>query len=165
MQKLIVLATTFTLALYATAQETDQHFSHTVTTSASLKSLWEIWTDVARWKEWDKGLKDASVKGPFEPGTKGKLIPDKGPRSTFKITEVIIHQTYTFKTRIPLGWLVIKRMAKAEQGFTIFTHEVFFTGPFAKYFGKRLGRKYRLILPDVMQQVKQLAEQLENKQP
>jgi hypothetical protein len=165
MHKIILMATTLTLALHAAAQETDQHFSHTLTTTASLESLWKVWTDVARWKDWDKGLREATIKGPFEPGTKGKLIPDKGPKSTFRITEVVVNQTYTFKTRIPFGWLVIKRMAKAEQGLTKFTHEVQFTGPFSKYFGKKLGGRYRQMLPEVMQQVKSMAEQEENKQP
>ena len=106
------------------AQQSNFHFSHTDSTSATSDKIWQVWTDVANWKQWDKGLKEASLEGDFAVGSKGKLIPDKGPKSRFVIAEVIPGKSYTFKTKIPFGWLVIKRTLELKGGLTYFTHDV-----------------------------------------
>jgi len=133
-------------------------FAHTETTSASPESIWHIWTDVPNWHTWDTGLKSAELSGPFELHAKGKLIPDKGPKAKFVISEVNTGSTYTFKTRIPLGWLVVKRTLSTENNLTAFTHEVSFTGPLKGLFAKQLGKRYKAMLPEVMQTIKQQAE-------
>jgi hypothetical protein len=148
-----ILATTL-----ASAQQTNYHFNHTESTRASSANIWKVWTDVPNWKQWDKGLKDATLEGAFAAGAKGKLIPDKGPKSKFIISEVVPNQSYTFKTKIPCGWLVIKRSLEEKDGITYFTHEVAFTGILKKVLGKRLGENYRAMLPEVMASIKQIAE-------
>ena len=142
----------------AYTQQSNDHFSHTISTTATPETIWKIWTDVSNWKQWDRGLKDARLTGVFTTGSKGKLIPDKGPVSTFVITEVSPNKSYSFKTRIPFGWLIITRSLEVNNGITSFTHDVQFTGLFKKSFGKKLGSKYRQLLPSVMEKIKELAE-------
>lgn len=91
-------------------------------------------------------------------GAKGKLIPDKGPRSKFIVTQFDAGKSYTFKTRIPFGYLVITRRLSVRDGMTYFTHEVMFTGILRKPLGKRIGARYRAMLPDVMKKIASLAE-------
>lgn len=141
----------------AMAQQSNFHFSHTDSTSATSDKIWQVWTDVANWKQWDKGLKEASLEGDFAVGSKGKLIPDKGPKSRFVIAEVIPGKSYTFKTKIPFGWLVIKRTLELKGGRTYFTHDVEFTGLLKKALGNALGKKYRAMLPEVMGEIKRIA--------
>lgn len=157
MQKLFLIVLLFSTSL-STAQETNYHFFNTESTTASPEKIWQVWTDVPNWKQWDKGLKDAFLKGDFAVGTKGKLIPDKGPKSKFIISEVIPNQSYTFKTSIPFGWLVIKRTLETRNGVTYFTHDVEFTGILKRILGKSLGKKYRKMLPLVMKDIKLIAE-------
>ena len=145
-------------AMFTSAQQTNYHFKRTDSTTASSIKVWNIWTDVANWKQWDKGLKEAVLKGDFKVGAKGKLIPDKGPKSKFIITEVIPEQSYTFKTKIPFGWLVIKRYLEVREGVTYFTHDVRFTGLLKKALGNKLGKSYRAMLPSVMNEIKSIAE-------
>lgn len=146
------------MSAQALAQESNTHFSHTVETTASPTAIWRIWTDVPNWKSWDDGLKSADLNGPFAPGTTGTLIPDKGPKSTFVLTEVVDGQSYTFKTNLPLGALYVKRYLGERDGRTVFTHEVWFTGLTKGIFGRSLGRNYRRILPDVMAKIKTQTE-------
>lgn len=141
------------------AQQSNFHFSHTDSTSATSDKIWQVWTDVPNWKQWDKGLKEASLEGDFAVGSKGKLIPDKGPKSRFVIAEVISGKSYTFKTKIPFGWLVIKRTLEVNGGLTYFTHDVEFTGLLKKVLGNALGKQYRAMLPEVMGEIKKIAEQ------
>lgn len=142
----------------ASAQQSNYHFNHTDSTKASSDKIWGVWTDVPSWKQWDKGLKEAILEGDFVVGTKGKLIPDKGPKSKFVITELIPDRSYTFETRIPFGWLIIQRTLKVKNGTTYFTHDVEFTGILKKFLGKKLGKNYREMLPSVMNEIKLIAE-------
>lgn len=140
------------------AQQSNFHFSHTDSTSAKSDKIWQVWTDVDNWQQWDKGLKQAVLEDDFKVGAKGRLIPDKGPKSSFIITEIVPNQSYTFKTKIPFGWLVIQRILVAKEGVTYFTHDVRFTGLLKKVLGNTLGKKYRAMLPEVMLEIKKIAE-------
>jgi hypothetical protein len=146
------------LSASAFAQQSNTHFSYTIETTAPPEAIWRIWTDVPNWKTWDDGLKTAELDGPFIANTKGALIPDKGPQSRFVLTEVVPGQTYTFRTKLPLGALYVKRLLSMQNGKTAFTHEVWFTGLTKGIFGRALGRNYRQILPGVMEKIRVLAE-------
>ncbi|NUO02848.1 MAG: SRPBCC family protein [Saprospiraceae bacterium] len=152
----------FTILMFTTmaaqAQESNYHFSHTETTTAPAARIWQVWTDVPNWKQWDKGLKEAILEGEFAIGAKGKIIPDKGPKSKFVVTELKPGESYTFKTRIPFGWLIIRRYLTHTAGITRFTHEVEFTGVLKKALGKNPGKRYRAMLPEVMRTIAALAE-------
>jgi hypothetical protein len=157
MNQVILIISIFT-AMTAQAQQTNYHFSHTDSTQVSSDKIWNVWTDVVNWKQWDKGLKEAILEGGFSVGAKGRLIPDKGPKSKFVISEVQLDKSYTFKTKIPFGWLVIKRTLEVKNDITYFTHDVKFTGLLKKVLGKKLGKNYRAMLPDVMREIKRIAE-------
>jgi hypothetical protein len=161
-QKEIMKKTLFTLLIFSSmnisAQQTNYHFSHTDSTSSASKKIWNVWTDIATWKQWDKGLKEATLEGDFKVGAKGKLIPIKGPKSKFLITEVVPEKSYTFKTKIPFGWLIIKRYLEEKEGKIYFTHDVLFTGLLKKILGNKLGKSYRAMLPSVMNEIKNIAE-------
>jgi hypothetical protein len=79
MKHLFLLFSTF-LFMHTQAQQTNHHFSHTDSTTAISDKIWQVWTDVPNWKQWDKGLKEAQLDGQFLIGTKGRLVPDKGPK-------------------------------------------------------------------------------------
>lgn len=146
------------LSIPTLAQQSNTRFSHTVETSALPEDIWRVWTDVPNWKAWDDGLKAAELNGPFVADAKGVLIPDKGPKSTFTLTEVVSGQSYTFRTKLPLGALYVKRFLTTQNGRTAFTHEVWFTGLTKGIFGRALGRNYREILPGVMEKIRLTAE-------
>lgn len=157
--KHLVLIISIFAAIQTQAQQTDYHFSHTDSTTVTSDKIWAVWTDVPNWKQWDKGLKEVVFEGEFAVGAKGKLIPDKGPKSKFVISKVEPGKSYTFKTKIPFGWLIIKRTLEIKGGQTFFTHDVEFTGLLKKILGKKLGKNYRAMLPGVMAKIKQIAEQ------
>ena len=139
--------------------QSNTHFSHTLETRANPAKIWQIWSDVPNWKQWDTGLKSAELGGAFAIGTKGKLIPDKGPKSSFILTELVEGKSYTFKTKLPLGALHVKRFLEEKEGKTYFTHEVWFSGLSKGIFGSALGKNYRRILPEVMARIREIAEQ------
>lgn len=157
MKHLFLIISTF-IVMQTQAQQTNYHFSHSDSTTATSDKIWQVWTDVPNWKQWDKGLKEAIIEGEFVVGTKGKLIPDNGPKSKFVISELESNKSYTFKTKIPFGWLIIKRTLEVKNDKTFFTHDVEFTGLLKKILGKKLGENYKAMLPSLMTKIKQIVE-------
>jgi len=43
-------------------------FECEATLEARPAAVWALWTDVARWPEWDVSKEIAGLDGPFEPG-------------------------------------------------------------------------------------------------
>lgn len=50
-------------------------FEHTAVTKANAKDIWELYSNISTWTEWDKGIVHASLEGPFAAGTRGFLQP------------------------------------------------------------------------------------------
>lgn len=134
-------------------------FSHTRETAAPPEAVWSLWTDVARWPDWDTELEHASLDGPFVRGAEGRLKSRGSPATTFVVSEFGRGTGYTFVTELPLGSsLNVKRYLAREGEITRFTHEVWFAGPLALPLGATLGRRFEAALPGVMERLQGLAE-------
>ena len=148
-----------TLIAQTNKQATDAHFWYTESTTAEPEVIWNIWTDVANWKQWDIGLKDAGLSEEFTLNAKGYIIDNDGRKSKFKVTEFEEGISYTYKVPLFLSSLNIKRYLEVKNGQTYFTHEVWFKGITKGIFVKMLGAEFRQMLPEVLQNIKRLAEQ------
>ena len=137
---------------------TDKHFWYSLETSATPEQIWAIWIDVQHWKDWDTGLKDAEMNGPFQLGQTGIITSLEGRKSKFKVVEYSQGLSYTYKTRLPLGSLYVKRYLSSQEGQMMFTHEVWFKGLTKGIFAKAFGGKFRQMLPKVLENIKQIAE-------
>lgn len=140
---------------------TNRSFSHEIVTTASPAVLWSAWTDVENWKRWDIGLQSAMLDGPFRLGAKGELISDDGNKAKFEIAELIPDSAYTFKTQIPFGYLVVRREITNKAPVT-YKHTVWFTGPLKGLFFNLLGKRYKALLPEAMNKLKEQIESTEN---
>lgn len=139
-------------------KQTNHHFSYTVSVDNSRGKIWHFLTDVSRWSEWDTELRDSRIIGDFALGTKGELIPRKGPKLKFHISALVPYHSYTFITKMPVGALEIKRTLQKDAGAIYFTDNIRFTGPFKRILGIMLGRGFKTLLPEVMENFKKLAE-------
>ena len=163
MLKSIVALALISMVHISTAQnpfgeQTNEHFWHTETTN-SPSQVFRLWTDVSTWKDWDSGLKDASIEGPFELGAKGQIISLEGRKSKFEVVEFLQDTSYTIRTKLPLGSLYVKRFINTQNEEITLTHEVWFTGITGGLFVKVFGPKFREMLPEVVREVKRIAEQ------
>ena len=138
--------------------QSNYHFSISITIENTLPKVWETLIDVESWHIWDTEIVSAQLKGKFEVGSKGIMIPKKGPKLDFYISEIILHKTYTFRTKMPLGWLVIERTIAQKNDSVIFTDDIQFTGILKQLFGLLLGKGFIKVLPEVMQNFKKLAK-------
>lgn len=149
----------FASTLHAQAElPTDKAFWHTEQTKASPSTIWAIWIDVSQWKKWDTGLQDAMMEESFSLGAKGKITTLEGRKVSFKVVDFEEGKSYTYKTSLPLGGLYVKRSWEERDGITYFTHRVWFKGITAGIFAKALGGDFRKMLPDVLANIKEIAE-------
>lgn len=155
---IFTLMTSILTTLSAQDKEpTNKHFWYSMETTAPPEVIWEIWTDVPNWKEWDSGLKDASIEADFNIDVKGVITSLEDRKSKFKVVAFKEGQSYTYKTKLPLGSLYVKRYLTVNEGKTIFTHEVWFKGLTGGIFAKALGEKFRAMLPEVLSSIKEIA--------
>ncbi len=139
-------------------KQSNYHFSFTVAVKAPIDKVWQTLLDVQNWHHWDTELLEAAITGGFKLGSKGTLKPKKGPILKFYISEISPNQSYTFNTIMPIGELVIKRSLTAENDLVYFTDDIAFTGFLKGIFGFMLGKQFKKVLPEVMNNFKKLAE-------
>jgi hypothetical protein len=68
---------------------------------ASREQIWAVWSDAARWSEWNSGVRSATLDGPFAAGTKGRLKPASGPTGSIEIVELEPNARWVTVTRLP----------------------------------------------------------------
>lgn len=139
-------------------------FYHAVKTSAIKERIWDIWTDIENWPQWDTELEKSQIEGDFQLGAIGSFKPKDGPNLPFTITELIPGQTYTFSVQMPFCQLQVKRyFADAESDHeaesTIFIHQISFVGALSWLFAGIVGQRIKKVLPSVMEQLQAIAEQ------
>jgi hypothetical protein len=68
--------------------------------------LWAVWTDVARWPEWDTTKEIARLDGAFEPGVSGWAKQRGNLGGSFTITVVEAGRRWVTECPVPLGKVV-----------------------------------------------------------
>jgi hypothetical protein len=69
-------------------------------------AVWAVWTDVARWPEWDASKEIARLDGPFEPGVCGWARQRGNLGGSFTITAVDAGHRWISECPVPLGKVV-----------------------------------------------------------
>lgn len=159
MQKIIILPfILFSMSLSAQHnQPSNKHFWYSLETAATPEKIWQIWTDVSKWNQWDTGLQSAEMSEKFALNATGITTSLEGRKSKFRVVAFEEGRSYTFKTSLPLGGLYVKRYLETKNGKTVFTHYVRFSGVLGGLFAKKLGPKFRAMLPDVLQKINEIA--------
>lgn len=132
------------------AEGTNSLFKHSVTVKASPERVWSIWMDVANWPTWDPLIKESSSAGPLKLGVQGRVVPQKGLPSRFKIVSFEPRIKWALEASLIAAKLKITRSLTIQGDFTTFTHEVEFSGFASSIFANLLGPEFRVALPEVM---------------
>jgi hypothetical protein len=68
--------------------------------------VWKVWTDVARWPEWDVSKEIARLDGPFQPGVSGWAKQRGNLGGAFTITAVDDGRRWVTECPMPLGKVI-----------------------------------------------------------
>jgi hypothetical protein len=78
-------------------------FECEATFEAEPAEVWKVWTDVARWPEWDVTKEIARLDGPFEPGVSGWAKQRGNLGGSFTITVVDDGRRWVTECPMPMG--------------------------------------------------------------
>jgi hypothetical protein len=91
-------------------------FQREATFTAGPDAVWKMWTDVARWPEWDVSKEIARLDGPFEPGVSGWAKQRGNLGGSFSITTVDAGRRWVTECPVPLGKVVFDHVLEPLAG-------------------------------------------------
>jgi hypothetical protein len=131
---------------------------HRITTTASPESIFRIYQDVNNWHTWDPDTKRASLEGPFEVGSQGRLTPTKGNAVPMVLTQVEPGRCFTVESKLPLFRMIFEHELAPVPGATEVVHRVTFSGLLSVVLGPMLSKQLNSGLPVTLSKLKDLAE-------
>jgi uncharacterized protein YndB with AHSA1/START domain len=131
---------------------------HRITVAAPPDAIFRIYADVEQWPSWDPDTKQASLQGPFQVGSRGRLTPTKGSTVPMLLTEVVPGRCFTVESKIPLFRMVFEHELMPVAGATEVVHRVTFSGLLSFILGPMLTKQLNVGLPITLRKLKALAE-------
>lgn len=133
---------------------------HRTTVATPPAVLYRIYADVANWHRWDPDTRTATLEGPFEVGSRGKLTPAKGNTVPMVVTLADPSRGFTVESRIPLLLRMVfeHKLIARDDTVTEVVHRVTLSGPLSWLIGPGLKRQLDAGLPVTLARLKRLAE-------
>lgn len=134
------------------------HHTYSIVTTASLDRVWEMSTDVRNWKQWNPDLREVQLAGGVSENAEGFLVPENGPRRSFRIKHYSPKFSFTMLTRFPFAQFYQRRMISYHNNKTIVTQDLWMEGPLSGLWWRLVGRRYQQLMPQMMERFRQQAE-------
>ncbi|MEH7108139.1 SRPBCC family protein [Bacillus sp. JJ1764] len=134
-------------------------FEHTITTKAKAETIWNLYSDISTWTEWDKGIASALLEGSFVKGARGLLQPVGQDPLPFELTEVNPLQGFSDVTDIPNAGIQIHftHVLMESAGEMQVTHRVTIRGINSEQLGPKFGAHMVKGIPSTMERLVALA--------
>ena len=87
-------------------------FECEATFEAEPAEVWKVWTDVARWPDWDVTKEIARLDGPFEPGVSGWAKQRGNLGGSFTITAVDDGRRWVTECPMPMGKVTFEHVVE-----------------------------------------------------
>jgi len=132
---------------------------HSVETTARPEEVWRVWSDVARWPEWNADLERAELSGPFAAGSTITMHPLAGDAIELRIVES--EEPSEFVDEADLGAVVVRtvhRLAPIDDERVRIVYRMDITGPQADNLGPEIGPQISADFPQVLQALVARAE-------
>ena len=133
-------------------------FEHSIVTPAGPERVWELWTDVDAWPQFNPGIRQASLDGPFEPGAAGSSRASGGPPSKLRVITVEPGRMFATETALPLATLHFEHLIdEASESGTGLTMRVRMSGPATAFFRRVIGPRLEASVPETLRNLSDLA--------
>ncbi|ATZ22777.1 polyketide cyclase [Streptomyces lavendulae] len=137
-------------------------YEHSVETTATAPSVWRLWSDVARWADWNAEIEKIEIDGPFAPGTRITMTPPGEDPIPLIVAEAVENELFVDEARF--GGLLLRtlhRVDTAGPGRIRVTYRMEITGTGADEAGPEIGPGITADWPDTMAALTRLAEAAE----
>lgn len=127
-----------------------------IETSAPAARVWELFSNVERWEDWNAGIESIELHGPFAEGTTFTMQSAGQDALRSTLIEVRPNESFTDETIVDeTRVLVSHRLVPLPSGHTKIIYSTQITGPGAAEIGPMVTSDF----PDVLAALKNLAEQ------
>jgi len=118
---------------------------------AAIGAVWQVWTDVNHWTDWDPHEEAARLDAPFATGAVGWVKPKGAPGGAFTLTLVEPERRWCSRSKIPFGRLDFDhQLAPTTTGGTRVTVRIDASGPFAPIFRLVFAPRMQRDLPQTI---------------
>jgi hypothetical protein len=137
-------------------------YEHSVETSATPQALWQHWSDMATWPEWNEGVETIDVEGPFAVGTIFTMTPPGQEPIRMRLVDVRPEESFT--DEMDAGDFVVRTEHRLEpvppagRGRTRIVYRMEITGEAAGHIGPELGPQISADFPAVLAALAKRAE-------
>jgi len=134
-------------------------YEHSVETTAAPGALWQHWSDMATWPQWNAGIETIDVEGPFAVGTTFTMTPPGDEPIRMRLVEIKPGESFT--DEMDAGDFVVRTQHRLEPTVTGLTRIVYrteITGEAADHIGPELGPQITADFPEVLTALAKLAE-------
>jgi hypothetical protein len=122
-----------------------------IETTASPEAIWQLWSDVERWPEWNADLERATLSGPFAAGSMVTMFPRQQDPIELRIAEAL--EPERFVDEAHLGDVVVRtthRVQRLEGDRSRIVYAMEITGPGADTIGPQIGPEITADFPQVL---------------
>lgn len=128
---------------------------YAIETTASAATIWSIFRDVAAWKNWNAGIEQIDIDGPFAAGTWFTMKPPDEEALRSQLIDVRENECFVDETRVgDLTILVTHRIEPLGPARTRIVYAVDAQGPQAAEIGPAVSADF----PEVLASLAKLAE-------
>lgn len=126
-------------------------------TSAAAETIWSIFRDVPGWKDWNAGIEEIEIEGPFAAGTWFTMKPPGEEALRSQLIDVRENECFVDETRVgDLTILVAHRIEPLGPTRTRIVYAVDAQGPQASEIGPAVSADF----PEVLASLAKLAERV-----
>lgn len=122
-----------------------------IETMASPEGIWQLWSDVGRWPQWNADLDRAELSGPFAAGSMVTMFPRQQDPIELRIAEAL--EPERFVDEAHLGDVVVRtthRVERLEGDRSRIVYAMEITGPGADTLGPQIGPEISADFPQVL---------------
>jgi hypothetical protein len=131
----------------------------TTISSAKPETIWNLYSTVENWLDWDHDLEASQLHGSFEVGSRGEMVLKGSPDALpFKLTEVEALQIFTTETPLPGAMVHFVHTLERTTDGTRIMHRASITGEHWERFVQTVGANIEHALPTTVQTLARLAE-------
>ncbi len=130
-----------------------------IETTASPEAIWQLWSDVTGWPEWNADIAHIEISGPFATGSMITMTPAGQDAVELRITEAV--EPDLFVDEADLGDVVVRtihRVEPAEGARSRVVYRMEITGPAADSVGPELGPQISGDFPETLAALVERAE-------
>ena len=103
--------------------------------------LWEVWSDVNRWTEWQDDIDSARLDGPFKDGSVIHFKPKGGPSLKLDLVDVRAGSAFTDVTHFPLARMYDAHELVERDGAVEIRVRMWLQGPLAFLWRRLVAEK------------------------